>query len=119
MWESTVMSQGEFSLDRRTRGKKANRRGKTSEYKMVKRLLKLGVEARRVPLSGALRDRKGDVEHGAHYRRIAEVKQVPSKRLREWLRGMDALFLDERQEEPLVVITMTEYARLLRDPPLR
>jgi hypothetical protein len=107
------MSRKESSEARRIRGKRANRRGKTSEYKVRDLLRKQGFQAERVPLSGSLQTQKGDLRYA--YEKRGEVKQIPSKRLRGMLEGNDALFLDERQEEPLVVVTLTVYSKLLRD----
>lgn len=100
-------------------GARSRRKGYRVENELVHAHREIGVEARRVPLSGAAESWKGDlrIPH-AGTELMAEVKARASGQgfvtLERWLRGMDALFLRRDRAEPLVLLPWTTYVRLLK-----
>ena len=91
-------------------------KGNRVEREIVKRHLAAGIEAERVPLSGAVGGSfGGDVRVGDLR---AEVKARASgegfRLLERWLGDNDLLFLRRDRAEPLVVMEWETYTRIMR-----
>jgi len=89
------------------------------ENELVHAHREIGVDARRVPLSGAAESWKGDlrIPH-AGTELMAEVKARANgegfKTLERWIEGMQLLFLRRDRSDPLVLLTWDTYVRLLK-----
>lgn len=117
-------------------GKASRDKGARNERKVVNLMLKANVPARRVPLSGASKTHKGDVEFWpiqtptagewdeadwraiAEETLIAEVKsgapgELPTKKIARWLEGKDCLVMVEDRQEPLIVLSLGKFMELL------
>lgn len=97
-------------------GKSQRDKGARIERKVANLLKSEGIEARRIPYSGA-GHQKGDIEFGPCFGMVAEVKggkSLPTGRIRAWLGGHDALFLMEDREEPLIVLPMETFKELIK-----
>lgn len=99
-------------------GKSQRDKGNRTERTVADMHKALGVDAQRVPLSGAVDGFKGDVRIHHNGRELrAEVKARGSGQgfvtLERWLSGNDLLFLKRDRQEPLVVLTWETYAALL------
>lgn len=97
-------------------GRMQRRKGAVIEREIVNRHLELGIQAVRVPLSGAARGFKDDVRiEGLG---TCEVKARASgegfRRLEQWLGSCDALFLRRNRADPLVLLPWSTYVRLMR-----
>lgn len=102
------------------RGKRAKKKGYAGEYEIVQILQRYGIEAERVPLSGALGGKyySGDVLIRDLGKR-AEVKRRKSglKTLYTWLRQNSEaryVFFREDREDWLVVMPLEEFVDLVR-----
>lgn len=97
-------------------GRMQRRKGAVIEREIVNRHLELGINALRVPLSGAARGFKDDVQ--IELLGTCEVKARASgegfKTLEAWLGTCDALFLRRNQADPLVLLPWSTYVRLMR-----
>lgn len=98
-------------------GRSSKVKGSSFERNIVNTLKENGIEAKRVPLSGALDDLPGDVKFGPDCKLQGECKhhENMNKKLWEWLEGNDALFIKRNHCEPLVVMTLDEYMKLLKE----
>lgn len=103
------------------RGKKAKRKGYQGENEVVKLLQKNGIEAERVPLSGALKSKKYscDVVVNINGEKRIEVKRRKSglTSIYNWLsEDENSNFLMVRQDNRdwLVCMTFDEFARLVK-----
>ena len=96
-------------------GKKSRDKGGRVEREFVNNLVKHGIEAKRVPLSGACDGFKGDIKLWLHncgfcelMEYTAEVKARKNaagfKMVKQWLGDNDILFLKEDYAPPLVVM---------------
>jgi Holliday junction resolvase len=104
-------------------GRLSRQKGARVEREIVGLHVALGVKAERVPLSGAARYRGngGDVDVYAlgpsAAPLIGEVKSRASGEgfttLEKWLGENDALFLRRNRAEPLVVLPLRSWARIL------
>lgn len=98
-------------------GRSSRSKGNRREREVVQRLRDMGVEAKRVPLSGAAEGFKGDVlaELGPHTLRF-EVKARANGEgfatLERWLGDNDALVLIRDRAEPMWVLTQESMRRL-------
>ena len=97
-------------------GIKSKRKGYRAEREIVLLHREMGINAERMPLSGALGgDLAGDVEIPGVGR--AEVKARANgagfKTLERWLGGNDALFLRRDRATPLVVLPWGIYRRIV------
>ena len=113
---------------------RARNRGRSNEYLLVKKLQKLGVEAERVPLSGALAKLKGDVKvpllsllleakvyavtevDGARYARFDFnwVDKIEKEaKAAGYARGA-VVFRGEKLSKDYVVLGFEDYIRLLQ-----
>jgi Holliday junction resolvase len=100
-------------------GKPSRDKGARVERNIVNRLRDRGIEARRVPLSGATDWQKGDVQlwtpDGPWIGEVKGRKQFPAW-LVEWLGDNHCLFLVADRQEPLVVLRMDRLEELLLKP---
>lgn len=94
---------------------KSRQKGDRFERDCVNRLKELGLEAQRVPLSGAA---------GGHFSSdiICAGRKVECKTRKRfigqflgWLKGNYALFVKEDRSETLVVMRLDDFAALLGD----
>ena len=97
-------------------GRKSQRKGYRAEREIVLLHREIGINAVRMPLSGALGgDLAGDVEIPGVGR--AEVKARANgegfKTLDRWLGDNDALFLRRDRSTPLVVLPWATYRRIV------
>ena len=101
-------------------GRRSRSKGARRERELVQLLVAAGIDAKRVPLSGAVEGFKGDILLGELR---AEVKARASgegfKTLERWLAGNDLLFLKRDRAEPLVVMPWTRFVDYARGGPER
>ncbi len=95
-------------------GKSQKRKGYRGEHNLVKLLKKAGLNAERVPLSGATEFAKGDVVVEGL---VGEVKLRKDgfKQIYKWLDDKDLLFLKADRKPYLVVMELDEFMKLLID----
>lgn len=98
-------------------------KGRTAEYGMVRKLEKINIPAKRMPLSGRLKDMKGDIEFtikGVVYK--GEVKRRSSletsgiKTLLTWKQDCDALFIDIKGHGVYVLMSLETLGDITNDP---
>ena len=91
----------------------SKRKGSRVERELVKALQAAGVDALRVPLSGAVEGFKGDILLGD---KVAEVKTRKNGEgfavIERWLADNDYLFLKRDRNSPLVVMAWEEFLDL-------
>jgi Holliday junction resolvase len=91
-------------------------KGDRFERDVVSRHIAAGIEAVKVPLSGAVEGFKGDVIVGRDGYR-GECKSRKNGEgfavIEGWLKGNDLLFMKRDRAEPLVVMTFEMYIRLM------
>lgn len=94
-------------------GKSQRDKGNRFELQIVKRFNDAGVPAKRVPLSGATW-LKGDVLIGNE---IAECKKRGNgfKQLYSWIDEARYLIVAADRQEPLVVVRIDDFIRMLRE----
>ena len=95
---------------------KSYAKGARVEREMVKKFQDAGIEAERVPLSGAAGGSyKGDLVIKGQYR--AEVKARKGgagfAMIDRWLSDMDVLIVKRDRQEPMVVMPFDAYAELI------
>lgn len=94
-------------------GKKSRNKGYRGEHNLVLLLRSHGIDAKRVPLSGATEFCKGDLLiHGL----IAEVKvrHHGFKELYKWLNGKDLLFVKADYADYLCVMPIERFIELIK-----
>jgi hypothetical protein len=94
--------------------KAAGRRQKGLRFEraIVKTMQAHGLEAKRVPLSGAQEGYKGDVCMVGPTGDLtieAKMRAGGQKQIREWLGVNDALVLGADRQQPLVVLRLTDF----------
>ena len=93
-------------------GKKSKDKGYRLEHELVEKLKELGIQAERIPLSGAGGGSFiGDlIVEG----KIAEVKGRKDgfKNLYKWLEGRDILFIRADRKEWLVVVRLKDWKEI-------
>ena len=100
----------------------SKRKGDRVEREIVEALRTIGVDAHRVPLSGAVGgDYSGDLRLTVAGRRfVAEVKARAGgdgfKTLEKWLAENDLLVLRRDRAEPLIVLPWATFALLVGEP---
>lgn len=96
-------------------GRAPRQKGDRLERAVVQLLKAHGVEAKRVPLSGAAAGYPGDVVVNALGREVVlECKSRANfKTLYGWLEGKDALILKADRQAPLVVVRLSDVLELL------
>ena len=98
-------------------GKRSRDKGQRIEREIVNLHREIGVDAERVPLSGAAGGTfDGDIVIAGTFK--AEVKARAGgqgfKTLTRWLADHDVLFLREDRETPLVVMPWRTYERMIK-----
>ena len=97
-------------------GKAARQKGDRTERLAVDILKSYGLEARRIPLSGAMEGFKGDFEvHIGKQTLIAECKcrGAGFTTLYKWLGDHDALVLKADRQDPLITMPLRAFAKLV------
>jgi Holliday junction resolvase len=100
-------------------GRSSRTKGSKIEREVVHLHRDLGIDAHRVPLSGAVTGYKGDVLIKHNDRNlVAEVKARGSGAgfvtLERWLGEHDMLFLRRDRAKPMVLLPWGTYVRLLK-----
>ena len=93
-------------------GKSQRQKGYRGEYKLVKLLKKHGLNAKRVPLSGATTFQKGDIMIG-EYRAEVKWRKDGFKEIYKWLGDNDFLFIKADRKPYLVVMNIEAFIKLL------
>ncbi len=97
--------------------RKERRKGYRGEHQLVKKLKKAGINAVRVPLSGASEGFKGDVIveiNGEKFTAEVKLRKTGFKQLYTWLSGKDILFVKADRKEYLAVLPLETLIKLLR-----
>lgn len=95
-------------------GKKSRTKGGRLEREVVNRCKDLGLDAHRVPLSGAVAGYKGDVIVDDLRCEVKGRGQGQGfKTLERWLGDFDVLFLRRDRQEPLIVLPWATWKRLM------
>lgn len=97
-------------------GKKSKDKGYRGERYFVDRLNDNGAKARRVPLSGALKDLPGDVMlNWLGIERDFECKWRANgfREIYKWLKPRRGLFVKADRQEGLVVLRISDFTELL------
>lgn len=102
-------------------GRRSRNKGARREREFVELHRVLGVEANRVPLSGAAEGFKGDIHLTLRGRALqAEVKARANgsgfTTLEKWLGDNDALFLRRDRADAMVVLPWRTWAWLVEEP---
>ena len=101
------------------RGKSNARKGRDHENNTVRELMRAGIPARRVPLSGAVDGWPGDIQFGIGETVPGQVKfstaQAGQRLVRRWLIDHFALFLRAPNEETLVVLRLKDFLGMYKD----
>jgi hypothetical protein len=94
-------------------GKKSRRKGYTNENKLVNLFKDEGLDAKRIPLSGATDFAKGDI---LLENKTGEVKVRANgfKQIYNWLAENDFLAIRSDRKPFLVVIQLDEFIKLLK-----
>ena len=108
-------------------GKMSRDKGARVERELVNKLKEAGIDAKKVPLSGAVEGYKGDIalsRLGEPFAEkvsidwIAEVKARKNgegfKTLEGWLGENDVLFLKRNNANPIVVLTWDNFVELVK-----
>jgi len=98
-------------------GKYSKRKGYRGEYQLVKKLRGFGINAIRVPVSGAVPGFKHDIYLNADRQYAGEVKvrKAGFKQLYDWIHDVDFLFVKADREEYLVVMRLDLFAKLFKE----
>lgn len=95
----------------------AKRKGSGFEREVVEALREYGLEAKKVPLSGALADYPGDVTltvNGRTHTIECKRRRAGFKTLYGWLGKNDYLVFRDDKCEPLLVMRLKDFAILMR-----
>ena len=90
-------------------------KGNRVEREIVNFLKEKGIEAKRVPLSGAAEGFKGDIIIDGCLRAEVKARKDGFKQLYQWLEGNDYLFIKANRKKVLVVMTIDEFIKLLKE----
>jgi len=96
-------------------GKMQRDKGNRFERSAVNIFRGFGIQAQRVPLSGATEYAKGDVEfvlQGKTYRAECKARGSGFKQLYSWPDGNDLLIIKADRQPALVVIPIEEFCRI-------
>lgn len=99
-------------------GKASRDKGARFERAVVDVLNAHGLDAKRVPLSGAAAGFKGDIHFNCQGApKVAECKSYKSKfkTIRGWLGDHDILAIKDNHTEALVVLRLADYCALAKD----
>ncbi|MDD3134925.1 MAG: hypothetical protein PHF64_00340 [Methanoregula sp.] len=94
-------------------GAKSHRKGYIFEHDVVTDLRSHGIDSRRIPLSGGDPNEPGDIEIAGFGLCEAKNRESIGEYLWEWLGENKALFLKRNRREPLVVMRLDEWERLV------
>jgi len=95
-------------------GAKSRRKGYRIEAEVVQRCRDLGLDARRVPLSGAAPGWAGDLEvNGMRGEVKGRANGGSFKTIEKWLGANDLLFLRRDRADPLVLLPWSTWAKLM------
>lgn len=97
-------------------GKMQRRKGYRVEHEIEQLLRDMGIDARRVPLSGSTQFAKGDVQIVLKDKTlIAEVKARKDgfKQIYDWLDDKDLLIIKADRKPHLVILDMNLFIKLL------
>ena len=94
-------------------GKSQRNKGYRGEHNLVNYLKKHGVEAIRVPLSGASTFAKGDIVIQNKYRGEVKLRKDGFKMIYKWLADNDMLFIKADRKQYLAVIPLDLLIELL------
>lgn len=107
-------------------GKPSRDKGARVERELVAALNEVGLDAKRVPLSGAARGFKGDIiisnEFTSYTRKTWQVEVKARKdgsgfkTLEAWLGDNDFLFLKRNNADPIVVMSWDSFLNLREHP---
>lgn len=92
-------------------GLSARKKGYRAEYSITKMLNERGINAKRIPLSGATNYQKGDINVEGH---IAEVKARSSLGVWQWFKDVDFLFLKADYKDTLVVMDFDMFVEMYK-----
>lgn len=96
-------------------GKKHREKGARFERAVVEAMNAFGMDAKRVPLSGAATGFKGDVVfsiNGESKRAECKSRKDGFKVIRSWLGDNDILAIKDDRTEPLIVMRLSDYCIL-------
>jgi len=95
-------------------GKFSRDKGARFERQIVNALNDNGIEAKRVPLSGATSFQKGDVVIDG--RIVCELKHRESgfKKIYEYKEGAKLLIIKQNQYEPLIIMTFEDFIAMYK-----
>lgn len=96
-------------------GKKHRQKGDRLEREVVNLMRSYELEAKRVPLSGAVDGYKGDVICAGGLQIECKARARGFTDLYNWLEGNDALVIKQDRKDPLLVLNLARFCRLLRD----
>jgi Holliday junction resolvase len=98
-------------------GRREREKGARVEREIVNKLKEAGIDAKRVPLSGAAEGFKGDILIEGHEWRV-EVKSRKGgagfKVIQDWLGDNDVLVLKRNGVDPLVVLPFEHFVKLAK-----
>ena len=95
-------------------GKTPRRKGDRLERAVVQQLQDVGVDAKRVPLSGSAAGYPGDVVATIAGRELTlECKSRARSPLYAWLEDRDALIVKADRQEPLITMRLADLLELL------
>lgn len=97
-------------------GKQSRDKGNRGERNLVSILRAYGIEAKRVPLSGAAKGFKGDVIatiQGKDWQIENKVRKDGFKQIYGWLEGNDALTIKADRQQALIVIPLRTFCELV------
>jgi hypothetical protein len=94
-------------------GKKSRRKGYRAENALTNKLKKAGLDAKRIPLSGATEFKKGDI---VVEDRTGEVKVRANgfKQIYNWLAENDFLAIRSDRKPFLIVLPIEDFIKLLK-----
>jgi Holliday junction resolvase len=97
-------------------GKSQRDKGNRGERQLVNIFRAYGIEAKRVPLSGAAAGFKGDVIatiQGSELRIESKVRGNGFKQIYGWLDGNDALVIKADRQQALIVMPLRKFCELV------
>ena len=93
---------------------KSKQKGNRFEYLVRDLAIEYGLDAKKVPLSGAAKDFKSDILINGFPYECKSRSKAPFSSLYKWIENVRGLFIKMDREEPLVVIRASHYLTLLK-----
>lgn len=98
---------------------KQKTKGRGFEHQVADTLTEAGIESRRVPMSGALRDLGHDLDGDVIIKATGEkveckFRQNISVQLWDWLEENDYLAIKRNYKQPLMIMTLDKFITLLK-----